>query len=107
LMSGSGAHLRPAQRPHRPLVSSCTAWSTAISDEAQAASTVYAGPRRSRRFATREAARLGTRPIAGLGLLRPELIGERGLDPGQFLLAQSGNQLAKSANQLSGRSATR
>jgi hypothetical protein len=51
----------------RPLASSVIPWSTAISEDAQAASIVYAGPRRFSRFATRDAARLGTRPIVPSG----------------------------------------
>ncbi len=47
--------------------SSVTAWSTARSELAQAASSVYAGPWRSRRLATRDATRLGTRPIDASG----------------------------------------
>jgi hypothetical protein len=42
-------------------------WSTASSDDAQAASTVYAGPRKLSRLATREAVRLGTSPMAPSG----------------------------------------
>ncbi len=58
-------------RSQRPPASSPTAWSTATSDDAQAASTVYAGPRRSSRLAIREAARLGTSPIADSGRSGP------------------------------------
>ena len=57
-----------SQRPDR---SSEMAASTAISELAQAASTVNAGPPRSRRLAIREAARFGTRPMADSGRSSP------------------------------------
>ncbi len=56
-----------------PAVRSRTAVSTAIRDDAQAASSVYAGPRRSSRLAMRDAARFGTSPIAASGRSGPSV----------------------------------
>ena len=63
---------------------------------------MYAGPRRSSRLATREAARLGTRPMADSGRSGPEPLGERRPDSVELVGAEVRQQLAEGAYELVG-----
>ena len=96
VVHAAGEHQRrSARRPAR-----ATAWSTAISEDAQAASTVYAGPRRSSRLAMREAARLGTRPIAASGRSGPSCSVNASRTRSSWPAAEAGQQLAEGPHEL-------
>src|SRR5581483_4740913 len=73
------------------------AWSSATSELAHAASTVYAGPPRSSRFEMRDAVRFGTRPIAVSGPYVPAPAWKAALTRSRSSSPRSGRSVRKSS----------